>query len=774
MTLYSQCKDFIREGGERDVEAGTQKEMGRSPFAQVIVDIVHENVARTFSYRIPEGMQLSVGQRVEVPFARMIKEGVVVGFTEDCDVPPEKLRDVRAPLEDYAAVLPPLLTLARQMAENAHCPLAETLRLMLPAEMRGGRVHIKTQQAAQLAIPRSEVDAAVESQGRSQKRRMLLNLLRDGDVHSVEELKLLVRDSLAPLRQLEELGYVRLVKTEVLRRPAGEECGEVIDPLLTPYQQEAIDLVLPDLRDGQGKYLLHGVTGSGKTEVFIRLVRHVLAMGRAAIILVPEIALTPQMVSWFRARFGDTAAVLHSRLSAGERFDEWRRIRHGQARVVIGARSAIFAPCEQLGLIVVDEEHETTYLSDRHPRYDAREVAAWRADNEGATLLLASATPSILSFAKARRGDYTLLEMPHRVNNRPMPHVDVVDMRREIDAGNRSLFSGLLMHKLKQCMARGEQAMLLMNRRGYNSFVSCRSCGLTMKCPNCDVALTYHLAGGDGRLHCHYCGYMTDTPTTCPECASKYIRFFGAGTQKVEDELRKLLPGVPIARMDIDTTSGKEGHAKILDEFRSGRARILVGTQMIAKGLDFPKVTLVGVVAADMTLNLPDYRSRERTFQLLTQVAGRAGRGNIPGEVVVQTYKPEDEIIEAAARQDYRAFFELEFSRRRTGLYPPFTILARLLVESTSELNARKAAEALHARCSMLLDSRPAWKKRVLMMLLDQPGVKVLRGKSRWHVMFKLLVNPATEEFVAALTDMAREPHEGAEVYFEYNPTTMM
>ena len=774
MTLYSQCKDFIREGGERDVETGTKKEMGRSPFAQVIVDIVHENVARTFSYRIPEGMRLSVGQRVEVPFARMIKEGVVVGFTEDCDVPPEKLRDVRAPLEDYAAVLPPLLTLARQMAENAHCPLAETLRLMLPAEMRGGRVHIKTQPAAQLAIPQGEVDAAVESQGRSQKRRMLLNLLRDGEIHPVEELKALVRDPMEPLHQLEELGLVRMLKTEVLRRPAGDDCGEVADPPLTPYQQEAMDVVLPDLRAGQGKYLLHGVTGSGKTEVFIRLVRHVLAMGKSAIILVPEIALTPQMVSWFRARFGDTAAVLHSRLSAGERFDEWRRIRHGQARVVIGARSAIFAPCENLGLIVVDEEHETTYLSDRHPRYDARDVAAWRAENEGATLLLASATPSILSFAKARRGDYTLLEMPHRVNNRPMPHVDVVDMRKEIEAGNRSVFSGLLMQKLKDCMARGEQAMLLMNRRGYNSFVSCRSCGLTMKCPNCDVALTYHMTGGDGRLHCHYCGYMTDTPTSCPECASKYIRFFGAGTQKVEDELKKLLPGVPIARMDVDTTSGKEGHAKILDEFRSGRARILVGTQMIAKGLDFPKVTLVGVVAADMTLNLPDYRSRERTFQLLTQVAGRAGRGNIPGEVVVQTYKPEDEIIEAAARQDYRAFFEMEFSRRRTGLYPPFTILSRLLVESTSELNARKAAEALHARCQALLDSHPAWKKRVLMMLLDQPGVKVLRGKTRWHVMFKLLVNPATEEFVAMLTDMARETYEGAEVYFEYNPTTMM
>ena len=744
-------------------------------YAQVIVDIVHENVAHTFSYRIPEGMALSVGQRVEVPFARMIKEGVIVGFSQECDVPPEKIREIRGPLEDYPAVLPPLLKLAQRMAEEAHCPLAETLRLMLPAEMRGGRVQVKSQPVVQLAIPEGEVDAAIAAQGRSQKRRMLLNLLRDGRAYPVNDLKLLVRDPLESLRQLEEAGLVSLSQQEVLRRPGGDEPVEpVADPPLTPYQQEVLDVVRPEMRRGQGKFLLHGVTGSGKTEVFIRLVREVLASGKAAMILVPEIALTPQMVSWFRARFGAVAAVLHSRLSAGERFDEWRRIRRGEARVIIGARSAVFAPCENLGLIVVDEEHETTYLSDRHPRYDARDVAAWRCENEGATLLLASATPSILSFAKAQRGDYTLLEMPYRVGNRPMPEVTVVDMRQEIEAGNRSIFSGVLLTKLRECMRRGEQAMLLMNRRGYNSFVSCRSCGLAMKCPNCDVALTYHMAGGDGRLHCHYCGHVADTPSTCPSCASRYIRFFGAGTQKVEEELHKLFPDVNTVRMDIDTTSGKEGHAKLLDEFRSGRARILVGTQMIAKGLDFPKVTLVGVVAADMTLNLPDYRSRERTFQLLTQVAGRAGRGGIPGEVIIQTYKPEDEIIVASAAQDYRSFFELEFSRRRTALYPPFTIMARLLVESPSEAVAMRTAAALHARCQALLNAEPLWKKRTLMMLVDQPGVKVLRGKSRWHVLFKLLAHRDTEPFVAALTDLAREPVEGAEVYFEYNPTTMM
>ena len=742
--------------------------------AQVIVDIVHENVAHTFTYRVPEGMALSEGQRVEVPFGPRKKEGVVVALTERCDLPPERLKDVVAPLEDYPAILPCLLTLARRMAENAHCPLAETLRLMLPAEMRGGRVQVKQQPVARLAIPPEQVEEAIAAQGRSQKRRALLNLLRDGAPHPVGEMKLVVREPLESLRQLAAAGLVELWQQEVLRRPGGGMSAPVPDPELTPSQREALEIILPELEQGTGRFLLHGVTGSGKTEVFIRLVRRALDMGKSAMILVPEIALTPQMVDWFRARFGPVAAVLHSRLSAGERFDEWRRIRRGDARVIIGARSAVFAPTEHLGLIVVDEEHETTYLSDRHPRYDAREVAQWRCEEEGATLLLASATPSILSFAKARRGDYTLVEMPTRVMNRPMPEVEIVDMRQELEQGNRSVLSGRLVSALRDCLRHGRQAMLLMNRRGYNAFISCRSCGHVMKCPNCDVSLTYHVQGGDGQLHCHYCGHAEPPPQTCPACGSRYIRYFGAGTQKVEEELRRLFPGVGVARMDIDTTSGKDGHQRLLDEFRSGRARVLVGTQMIAKGLDFPRVTLVGVVAADMTLNLPDYRARERTFQLLTQVAGRAGRGEIPGQVVVQTYKPEDPVIRSAAAQDYRAFFQEEFDRRRRGLYPPFTIMARLLVEAEKEQNAKETAERLYQACMRLMEAHPLWRKRTLLLRLDQPPVKLLRGKCRWHVLMKLLDHPDTEPLVGALTELARQEAPGADVYFEYNPTTMM
>ena len=486
-------------------------------YAQVIVDIVHENVAHTFTYRIPDGMTLTAGQRVEVPFGRMRKEGVVLSLTQETDVPPEKLRDILRPLEDYAAICPTLLTLAQQMADDVHCPLAETLRLMLPAQMRGGRIQVKTQTVAQAAKPREMLEAAALAEKRSPKRRLLLTVLSDGRTHPVEELKLLVREPLQALRQIEAAGLIALREEEVLRRPGGNTPDTAVpDPPLTPGQEEALSVMLPDLRSGQGKYLLHGVTGSGKTEVFIRLVRQTLVQGKSAMILVPEIALTPQMVMWFRARFGAVAAVLHSHLSAGERFDEWRRIRRGDARVVIGARSAVFAPCGNLGLIVVDEEHESTYISDRHPRYDAREVAIRRCENEHATLLLASATPSILSFARARRGDYVLLEMPSRVGNRPMPQVTLVDMRKEMENGNRSVFSGQLVAALKNCVARGEQAMLLMNRRGYNSFVSCRSCGYVVKCPNCDVAMTYHVVGSgqtEAKLHCHYCGFAA-LPTT--------------------------------------------------------------------------------------------------------------------------------------------------------------------------------------------------------------------------------------------------------------------
>ena len=744
-------------------------------FCQVIIDIVHENVASPFTYRIPDGMELERGQRVAVPFGRREKEGIVLGLTEECGIDESRIKEVLRPLEDYAAVPPELIELAEKMARDAHCPLAETLRLMLPAQMRGGRIRVRTERVAAAAVTREQALAAAEAEKRSPKRAALLKILADGREHPVRELSSMVRNPAEALKKLAADGLILLTEEESLRIPEGAYAAPE-DPgySLTPGQQDALSEILPCLKGTGGKFLLHGVTGSGKTEVFMAAVRNVLSLGKSAIILVPEIALTPQMVAWFRGRFGPVAAVIHSRLSPGERFDEWRRIRRGDARVVIGARSAVFSPARDLGLIVVDEEHESTYLSDHHPRYDARDVAADRCRRENATLILASATPSILSFARARRGDYMLLEMPRRVQNRPLPEVEIVDMREELENGNRTVLSCALRKALTDCASHGEQAMLLMNRRGYNSFVSCRSCGYVVKCPNCDISLTYHTDSRDGLLRCHYCGYAAPPPSACPECGGKYIRYFGAGTQKVEEEVRKLLPGTSTVRMDYDTTGGKDGHGKILEAFRSGRARILIGTQMIAKGLDFPGVTLVGVIAADMTLNLPDYRSRERTFQLLTQVAGRAGRGEVPGKVIIQTYKPEDPVIGFAAAQDYRAFFEDEFIRRRRGLYPPFTLLARFLTESVKEETARDAADRLEQETRKLVSDHPDWGKKLLLISNDTPGVRVLRGKCRRHVLMKMLVSPEADQMIAAMTEMAGETFEGTEVSFEVNPTTMM
>lgn len=746
-------------------------------YCQVIIDIVHENVASPFTYHIPDNMILEPGQRVSVPFGRMQKEGIVLSLTTECDLDPARVRDVIRPLESYAAIPPELMELAEQMARDSHCPLAETLRLMLPAQMRGERVKVRTERIAFLSIPAEKALEAAEKEKRSRKRAQLLKLLSDGKHHTVKELTASVRDPGDVLKKMAADGMIRLEDEEVLRMP-GRQTEMTGDPgfCLTPGQQEALEEILPCLKNTErnGRFLLHGVTGSGKTEVFMAAVRKTLEYGKSAIILVPEIALTPQMVSWFRARFGSVAAVIHSRLSAGERFDEWRRIRRGDAKVVIGARSAVFSPVRKLGLIVVDEEHESTYFSDHHPRYDAREIALARCERECAALILASATPSILSFARARRGDYMLLEMPSRVNNRPLPEVDVVDMREELENGNRSVLSTALRKALKECVNRGEQAMLLMNRRGYNSFVSCRSCGYVVKCPNCDISMTYHMASEDGLLRCHYCGQSMKPPQTCPECGGKYIRYFGAGTQKVEEEVHKWFPQTTTIRMDYDTTNGKDGHEKILEEFRSGRARVLIGTQMIAKGLDFPRVTLVGVIAADMTLNLPDYRSRERTFQLLTQVAGRAGRGEQHGHVIIQTYKPEDTVIGYAAAQDYRSFFEDEFRRRRRGLYPPFTLLVRYLIESKQEQTAVFTAEQLEWKLKQRIKSRPDWAEKVLLLNNDVPSVKVLRGKQRRQILMKLLVSHEADELIGLMTEMAREEYKDVDVWLEVNPTTMM
>ena len=738
-------------------------------YAEVIVDLSAEAVDRRFTYAIPEGMALRPGMLVTVPFGPRTLDGFVVNLTDECRLEPEKIKPVLRLSRQEPVVLPDLMALADWMHERYLCNLVDALRLMIPAEMRGGRVREKTLRYAHLLLKPEEIPEFAEKNKRALKQLEIVERLQEGDIETP-------RLDSAALKALEKKGAVAIITHEARRTPTAlSDDARTVDPELMPGQARAVQRLTAALETG-GRFLLHGVTGSGKTEVYIRLIREALRQGRTAIVLVPEIALTPQMVSWLHARFGADAAVLHSALSAGERFDEWRRIRSGEARVVIGARSAIFAPLQNIGCIIVDEEHESSYQSDRRPRYDARQIAWRRAADHRAVLVLGSATPSIDTYMRAMPGvrpenRLELIELRQRVHNRPLPEVKLVDMRGEFERGNGSIFSGRLAEELQYCLDGGRQAMLFINRRGYSTFVSCRKCGYVVKCDQCDVSMTYHRAGD--MLKCHYCGKTMAPPRTCPSCGSAYIKFFGAGTQKVQEEVTRLFPAARVGRMDIDTTQGKDAHQKILDAFRRGETNVLVGTQMIAKGLDFPNVTLVGVVAADMTLNLPDYRSVERTFQLITQVAGRAGRADNPGRVVVQTYDPEHYGIACAAAQDYRAFYTRESANRRLALYPPFTVLARVVFSSKDAAKAERAARDAENALGQFLTQTGQAEDALQCRACEAP-IGLLRGEFRWQLFVKLYFKADVEAVTRRMLEIAEQSPEGVRGELEVNPVNMI
>ena len=739
-------------------------------YCRVIVDLAADDVDRLFTYRVPEGMVLSPGQRALVPFGPRKLEGWVIELTDSPDLPEEKIKDVVRPIEDYPLLLPDMIALAGWIKSTCHATMAAALRLMIPAQLRGERIREKTVQYARLLLEGFAADEAIAARKRAKRQVEAIEKLKDGPLPA----SALNREA---LKALEAAGIVELTEQESLRTPYRASDGSrSIAPELTDSQQAAAERIVDAMDSGGGRFLLLGVTGSGKTEVYIRAVNHALNEGKTAIVLVPEIALTPQMVDWFRARFGADAAVLHSSLTPGERYDEWRRLRTGRAKVAIGPRSAVFAPLSNLGLIVVDEEHEHTYQSDRHPCYDARDVARYRCEQAGAVLVLGSATPSIASFMRTRPGvkpknALELIDLPDRIPGSRLPEVEVVDMSLEFTRGNRSIFSAKLQDALADCLARGHQAILFLNRRGYATFVSCRACGYVEKCGACDVSMTFHQA--DGVLRCHYCGATRKPPSACPACGSPSIRFFGAGTQKVTEEAQKLFPDAKILRMDMDTTRGKDAHEKILGAFRRGEADILIGTQMIAKGLDFPNVTLVGVVAADMALNLPDYRSAERTFQLITQVSGRAGRAKDPGRVIVQTYQPEHYAVKLASKADYRAFYEREVKLRRRALYPPFTSLARLVVTAKDADAARDTALKLDEELAKWLEET-GLEKGVLYRHTREAAIKLLRGETRWQVFVKLFVPGPVDEILEKMRSISLNPPAGVAVELEINPSNMI
>lgn len=560
-------------------------------------------------------------------------------------------------------------------------------------------------------------------------------------------------------------GWCKIEEKEVYRDPFSHTTFEPSYPLeLTQEQSLAFDKINQSIQDDRSEvFLLKGITGSGKTEVYLQTIAEVLKKGLGALMLVPEIALTPQMVHRFKSRFGENVAVLHSGLSEGEKYDEWRKIEKEEAKVVVGARSSIFAPLKKIGIIIIDEEHETTYKQEEFPKYHARDVAIWRGEYHQCPIVLGSATPSLESRARASKDVYTLLELSKRANNQSLPHVKLIDMREEAKVGNHSTFSSLLKEELEKRIALKEQSVLLLNRRGYSSFVLCRDCGFVLECPNCDISQTLHM--DTKTMKCHYCGHEEGIPSICPSCTSRSIRYYGTGTQKVEEELQELIPSARILRMDVDTTRKKGAHERLFNAFENKEADILLGTQMIAKGLDFPNVTLVGVINADTSLGLPDFRSAEKTFQLLTQVSGRSGRGEKPGEVVIQSYNPEHYAIQYAKKHDYNAFYKREMHLRHISEYSPYYFLIKLSVSHTNEMvAAKKIAEYLEFL-------KPALSKQAI--VLGPTPRSIARTHNRYH--FQVMIkykreDQLTDRLHELLQTTQKEQAKGLYISIDYQP----
>ena len=669
-------------------------------FANIIVDISLEKLDRTFQYRVPEELQgiLKEGMQVRIPFGNggRTLTGYVLELTDTCEWDEKKLKPILGLAEKGIRLEGQLIALAAWMRRTYGSTMNQALKTVLPVKKS---VQEKISRKVRLAVTKEEAEAALAEMERKHQtarvriiKALLEQTVQDMDYAAAQkELGL----TAATARKLMELGLIRIESDTIFRNPVRPSEVQAHPFTLYPAQQAIVEDVAARAAAGDLRpSLIHGVTGSGKTEVYMELIAAVLEQGKEAVVLIPEIALTFQTVLRFYRRFGDQVSIIHSKLSAGERYDQFERARRGEVKVMIGPRSALFTPFPRLGVIVIDEEHEGSYKSENAPRYHAREAAIERARMCGAFVVLGSATPSVDSYERTKEGLYRLYELPLRVENRAMPETEVVDLREELRMGNRSIFSARLKELMEDRLRKGEQIMLFLNRRGYAGFVSCRACGHVIKCPHCDVSLSLHHGG---RMVCHYCGYQTVQPKKCPSCGSAYIGAFRAGTQQVAEAAAKTFPGARILRMDFDTTRQKGGYERILEAFSKKQADILVGTQMIVKGHDFPGVTLVGALAADLSLYAGDYRAAERTFQLLVQAAGRAGRGTTPGTAVIQTYSPDHYSIETAADQDYKAFFEKEMAFRRMMNYPPAAHLMALYLMSEDEEALNRGAVRLKA-----------------------------------------------------------------------------
>ncbi|EDX69161.1 MULTISPECIES: primosomal protein N' [Bacillus] len=799
-------------------------------FASVIVDVPARQTDRPFDYIIPKKWEdiVQTGMRVVVPFGPRKLQGFIIGIKNSVEVESKKLKTIHEILDVTPVLNEELLKLGYWLTSETLCYMISAFQVMLPTAIKATykkRLQLRKQEevAPELLFLFQEKEAidweAIETQPhlyrtiqqeikhgtievvyqvkdkvQKKKQRVVqpelpedkleltafeLKSKKQQDVlyYFVENYKsvplkviteeLQITD--APIKALVKKGLISEKYVEVYRNPYDDDDFEQTKPFpLTEEQKQVITPILSSItNETYNPFLLYGVTGSGKTEVYLQSIAAVLEKGKEAIVLVPEIALTPQMVDRFKGRFGSQVAVLHSALSVGEKYDEWRKILRKEVKVVVGARSAVFAPFENLGIIIIDEEHESSYKQEDNPRYHARDVAVWRGQYHKCPIVLGSATPTLESFARAKKGVYELLTMEKRMNEQALPTVEIVDMREELRDGNRSMFSKALHEKIADRLEKKEQMVLFLNRRGHSTFVMCRDCGYVVQCPHCDISLTYHKM--NHRLKCHYCSYEENMPTACPACQSTYIRFFGTGTQKVEEEITKLFPEARVIRMDVDTTSRKGMHEKLLKAFGEEKADILLGTQMIAKGLDFPKVTLVGVLTADTMLHLPDFRASEKTYQLLTQVSGRAGRHELPGEVIIQTYTPEHYSIELAKNQQYDVFFDQEMQMRRTRQYPPYYYVVLVTVSHPELLKAVQVTEKivghLRSHCS----------QQTMVLGPVASAIPRIKDRYRYQCMIKYKREPNLKNVLKMVNEHYQaEMQKELQISIDFNPTMLM
>src|SRR5690625_2389706 len=776
--------------------------------AQVIVDVPTSQVNQTFDYSIPEKYQeiLSVGMRVTVPFGPRKIMGFVVGISDHSTF--DNLKNISNVLDIIPVLTEELIDLGKWLAEDTVSFYITAYQAMLPQVLKAeyqkelerlteaeltpeleqlfagrdfisyeeftaslisyrqlqkaiqaGDITVKylvksriTKKRVTMVSPKKTAhlieEALVDLPKNARKQRLVLEYFLDNP-KEIEQNELLKRidTTQSTIKALSDKNLLKTDRVAVYQNPYDDKAFKKTLPLtLTEQQEMAISPIKEKIMTNEHDvFLLHGITGSGKTEIYLQAIQDVIKKGQEAIVLVPEISLTPQMVNRFKGRFGSKVAVLHSALSAGENYDEWRRIHQKEVQVVVGARSAIFAPFDNLGIIIIDEEHETTYKQEDQPRYHARDVAIKRGKYYNCPVILGSATPALESFARAKKGVYQLAVLDKRTNNKDMPAVEIVDMRKELHAGNRSMFSRVLKEKIENKLKQKEQIVLLLNRRGYSTFVMCRDCGHVKECPHCDIALTYHK--NSHQLKCHYCSREEEMPLTCPECASDLIRYFGTGTQRVEESLASLMPEARVIRMDVDTTRRKGAHERLLDQFANQEADILLGTQMIAKGLDFPNVTLVGVLSADAMLHLPDFRSSEKTFQLLTQVSGRAGRHALTGEVVVQTYTPDHYSIELASTYDFEQCYRQEMNMRRTFRYPPYVFLTLITVSHESQIKVIQTTERI---VQLLLQN--VQKDTIILGPTPSPLTRI-KDRYRYQSMIKYRYEPKLRELLNKIMD---------------------